>query len=359
MNVTIIGGGNIGTYFAIEFSKKGHEVMIYSSRADEFSKELEMIGATEEILSTAQIAGATDNLEKAVEKAEFIIITLPAFMLEEIASQLYPIVKSGICIGIIPGTGGVEFYFKYFAKKEVTVFGLQRAPAVARLVQYGQRVRVKGKRQKLFLAAFPNGKAEAVAEVISDVFEMPCECLDNYLCVTLTPSNSLLHTSRLHSLFSDYYDGKIYSSVPLFYKEWDDDSSEMLLLCDAELQDICHALKNLNMESVRSLKIHYESNTIKEMTSKIRSIESLQGIKTPMLRQGDGYIPEFESRYFMADFPYGLAVIKQVADLAKVEVNSMNTLLKWYEEKVPNARKSVDLGRYGVNSLDDLIAIYQ
>ena len=34
MNVTVIGGGNIGTYFAVEFARKGHEVIVYSSKPE-------------------------------------------------------------------------------------------------------------------------------------------------------------------------------------------------------------------------------------------------------------------------------------------------------------------------------------
>ncbi len=359
MNVTIIGGGNIGTQFAIEFSRKGHKVTVFSSRAGEFSKNLEMIGETEEILYTARIAKATDDLESAVKEAELIIITLPAFMLEDIAVRLYPYVKSGINIGVIPGTGGVEFYFANYSKKNITIFGLQRVPAVARLVEYGKKVRVRGKREKLFLASFPRKRAKELAELMSEIFEIPCEYLDNYLCVTLTPSNSLLHTSRMYSLFCDYYEGKVYPKIPLFYEEWDQKSSETLFLCDTELQNICNALTGLDMKSVVSLRTHYECKTTEEMTLKMRSIRSLQGIKTPMLKYKNGYIPDFESRYFRADFPYGLAVIKQVADLVKVDVEGMTKLLQWYQDTVPHAHERVDISKYGINTIEDLLRIYQ
>lgn len=32
MKVTIVGGGNIGTQFAVHFAEQGHEVRIYTSK---------------------------------------------------------------------------------------------------------------------------------------------------------------------------------------------------------------------------------------------------------------------------------------------------------------------------------------
>lgn len=358
MNVTVIGGGNIGTYFAVEFARKGHEVIVYSSKPGKFSTVLQMHGEEDTVVAEGEIVCSTNDLKKAVCNTELILITLPAFMLTEIAQKLYPLVPSGISIGVIPGTGGVEFCFSDFKKKDITIFGLQRVPAVARLVQYGKIVKVQGKRERLHLASIPNQNKYQIAEMISDIFEMPCECLDNYLCVTLTPSNPILHTARLFSLFEDYQEGKVYPSVPLFYEQWDDASSEILFLCDEELQHICKCLTKLDLHEVLSLKEHYGCNTVSEMTKKMQSIKSLQGLKTPMIECKNGYIPDFESRYFTADFPCGLAIIKQIADMAEVKVSGITKVLGWYEEKVPNHHKFLQLSKFGIRDLEDLYNIY-
>ena len=66
----------------------------------------------------------------------------------------------------------------------------------------------------------------------------------------MTPSNPILHTSRLYSLFSEWHKGIIYKSVPLFYEDWDDQSSRLLLACDTEVQDICHALYGFDLQEI-------------------------------------------------------------------------------------------------------------
>ena len=38
MNVTIVGGGNVGTQFAVHCSSTGNEVTIYTSKPEKFKK---------------------------------------------------------------------------------------------------------------------------------------------------------------------------------------------------------------------------------------------------------------------------------------------------------------------------------
>ena len=50
MNVTIIGGGNIGTLIAAELAKKNHKVTIYTSKPEMWHHEITVYkGSTEEI----------------------------------------------------------------------------------------------------------------------------------------------------------------------------------------------------------------------------------------------------------------------------------------------------------------------
>ena len=108
---------------------------------------------------------------------------------------------------------------------------------------------------------------------MSEIWGIPCFPLPNYLSVTLTPSNPILHTTRLRTLFADYEEGKVYSRNTLFYGEWDGASSELLIKCDEELQKLIKVMDKLDLSAVRSLKIHYESGTVEAMTKKLCSIK--------------------------------------------------------------------------------------
>ncbi len=358
MKITIIGAGNIGTQFAVSFGAMGHEVTVFASKPEKISKTLRMVDENGNLLAQAKVASVTDDVSVAAKGADYIFVTHPAFMLRKTAEMLYDHVDGNVKIVVIPGTGGAEFFFKPLVEdKGVQLLGIQRVPSVARLTEYGKTVCVTGYRDKLDLSAVPLKDAEKTAQLLSETFKMPCNILPNYLCVTLTPSNPILHTTRLRTEFADYKEGVVYPRNILFYEEWTDESSRLLFACDDELQNVCRKLSKLDLRNVRSLKLHYESDTVEKLTAKIRSIKSLQGLGSPMLEVQGGYVPDFSSRYFTADFPYGLAILVQVAHIAGAEVPNMEETLCWYEEITGN-RSDFCLADFGICNAEDLYNFY-
>lgn len=358
MRITVVGAGNIGTQFAAEFAAKGYEVVLLASDPKKINEVLTVVNEKNQITARGKLFLVTDSIEKALEDAQYVFVTYPAFMLKDIAQRMYPFVKCGQKIGVIPGTGGVEFAFKkLIEEKEIVLFGLQRVPAVARLKKYGDTVCVTGYREKLKLAGIPKSSLRGIGDLITRVFNIPCDILPNYLSVTMTPSNPILHTTRLCTEFSDYTEGRVYPRNILFYEEWTDDSSRLLFACDEELQRVCRKLVKLDLSEVRSLKEHYESDTVEKLTAKIRSIKSLQGLGSPMKEVEGGFIPDFSSRYFTADFPYGLAILKQLANIAGVQVPNMDSTINWYKRVSKNTAE-LNLSDYGINTLEDIYSFY-
>jgi hypothetical protein len=277
--------------------------------------------------------------------------------MEKAASVIEPFADSGMKIALIPGTGGGEWAFRNCILKGATVFGLQRVPSVARLVEYGKTVRATGYRPKLHVAAIPSEKTDECALLVEEIFEITCGRLPNYLSLTLTPSNPILHTTRLRTIFADYEQGKFYKQIPLFYEEWSDESSELLFKCDKEVQDLCHALVQFDLTGVRSLKEHYESYTPQQLTQKIRSITGFKGLTTPSVKMPLGYVPDLHSRYFVADFSYGLEILVQLADLVSVAVPNMKSTLEWYNN-ISIEKDKFCFARYGVKNLKDVLNFY-
>ena len=253
--------------------------------------------------------------------------------MKKAAENVTPFVKKQAFIGIIPGNGGGEAAFKAAIEKGAAVFGLQRVPSVARLVEYGKSVCATGYRKTLYAVALPKSYTEEACRILSDGLQMNCEALPDYLNLTLTPSNPILHTTRLMTLFKDYVPGEtVYKSVSLFYEEWSDETTELLFKCDAEVQGLCKELKDFDLSEVKSLKVHYKNDTVKGFTNKIRSIEGFKGLKTPTVEVDGGYIPDLDSRYFTADFNYGLYVIMQVADMVGYRMSNCQAVFDWYQK---------------------------
>ena len=49
-----------------------------------------------------------------------------------------------------------------------------------------------------------------------------------YLSITLTPSNPVLHITGLYNVFKNYKKGMYYKNELKFYEEWNDEASEVL-----------------------------------------------------------------------------------------------------------------------------------
>ncbi len=357
MNVTIVGGGNVGTQFAVHCSEKKYKVRIYTSKPEKFQKHLSIIDEEKKVIHEGNIVEATNDAQTAFYNADLIFVTMPAYCMERIAKSIEPYVREGMKIGILPGIGGGECAFKNCIQKGAVVFGVQRVPSVARLKEYGKSVYAYGYRKELHVAAIPNRYTKECCNVVSDILDMKCNELPNYLNVTLTPSNPILHTTRLRVLFHDYSEGKVYDRVPLFYEEWDYASSELLLKCDAEVQELCKALKEFDLSYVNSLKIHYESENAEQLTKKLCSINSLKGLATPTVEKGNHVIPDLSSRYFMADFPYGLAILNQIAEFINLNVPNICETLKWYENLSHN-KKVFRYSDYGITNYEEFLAFY-
>jgi len=355
--VTVFGGGNIGTQVACISASKGYEVTVFSSRPAEFGKDLEIVDESGEISCRGSIARVTDSIETAMQ-SKILFVAYPSILFSKLAARIEPFVRPGQILCLLPGTGGAEFFFHDCVQKGAVLCGLQRVPAVARLVKYGKRVRVEGKREHLYLASVPSSCAEELSAFISGLFDMPCTPLAHYLEVTMTPSNSILHTSRLATMFGDYTPGRVYERMPLFYGDWTDASSEHLLACDAEHQRMLGMLDRLDLSSVKSMVLHYDSSdTPAKMTAKLSGIRSLNRLPSPMIRLEGGWIPDFESRYFSSDFPYGLAIIESFGRVLHADIPKIEKTMQWYRDVTGN-RECFELSRYGVNTPEDIYRIY-
>ncbi len=357
MNITVIGGGNIGTLLAGELTRGGHRVCVYTPKASRWSHEIEVLESTGGGHSYSVVLSmVTDDLKLALKDAELIWVTVPAMAFQKTAQDMLPYVRAGQMICVEPGSGGAEFVFRPLIDKGCIFCGLQRTHSVARLREYGKSVLMLGKKPEIQLAAIPATETARMGQLLEQLLEMPCQILPNYLCVTLTPSNPILHTTRLRSMFRDWKEGVYYPRNILFYEEWTDESSELLFACDAEVQNLCNAIP-LPLESVKSLRVYYESETPQALTRKIRSIPAFKGLTSPMVQVGeDRWIPDFSSRYFTADFPYGLKILIDLCQLYGIESPNMCSVWEWYTSLVPEALEDCFTVRA---SAEELLRLYE
>ena len=330
MKITIIGGGNIGILMASEMSKLA-SVYVYSSKYAAWNSHVDVFDNEDNYLFTSEKIVFVNNLKIAVENADVVFVTYPSYLFDSLSIQLSLYLLPGTYVGIIPGGGGSEFAFSNLVAKGCVLFGLQRVHSIARIKEYGKSVYMLGRKDSISVSSIPNNKIKNAKELSERLFNMKCTVLPNYLSITLTPSNPILHTTRLYSMFREWTPNVIYPNNILFYESWDDDSSRVLLLCDEEVQNLCNVIP-LDLSYVKSLKEHYGVTDVQTMTEKIKSINAFKGILSPMKKVSNGFMPDFSSRYFMADFSFGIKVIKDIAGIFGVETPYINMVWKWYIE---------------------------
>ncbi len=358
MRIAIIGGGNIGTLMAVEFASRGHAVAMYASHPEQWSLHIESFDADDAPVCSGDLALATDDLRAAVDGADMVWVTYPTFMLESLAEHLLPMLEPRQWLGVVPGNDA-EFIFAAHVARGGVLFGLQRVHSVARIKERGRSVYMLGRRTGgLHVAALPSAYTPQVAAAVEKLFDLPCECLPTYLAETLTPSNPILHTCRIFSMFHDWAPGVSYDRNFLFYEEWTDAASQLLIECDAELQSVCRELERrlgCDLSGVTSLLDHYQNSDAASMTAKITSIPGFKGLASPMREDGSGrWVPDFSSRYFKADFPYGMKAIKDIAGLVQVPVPRIGEVYAWYRRVSGDSVCFEGVPR----SLDGLAALY-
>lgn len=331
MKIGIIGSGNIGLEFAGEFTQKGHQVVLFSKHANALEKTIVVNDEDSGIKYEVEPYFITGKIADVFDGTDIVFITYPSFMFPALSSQILEQTSNRIPLVFVPGTGGVEFSFRAIRERGTPIFGLERVPAVYRITKGTNIANISGRRKEgLHLGSLSSENVAEMCKKLADLFGMACLPAPNYLNITLTPSNPILHTCRLYSLFSDY-SGKPYQNVPLFYSDWSLFASEKLLRCDAELMEIIQAIPELDLSGVESLKNHYESQNAEQLTAKIKSIKSLSGLPSPIVQVDGGFLPDFSSRYFVADFPYGLAILVGIAQIVGVDAKTMKEVLSWYQ----------------------------
>lgn len=358
MVIAVVGAGNIGTLMAAEFAHRGNEVRLYSSSAAQWSRTIDVYGLEDEFVLSGTLSLVTDDLAAAVEGADYVWITYPTSQFAALAARLVPLVTAGQKVAVVPGADA-EFFFGEVTKKGACLLGLQRVHSIARIKGRGKSVYMLGRRTSgLQLASIPAGAATTYAPEVEELFDLPVEALPTYLVETLTPSNPILHTTRIATMFANWQPGVTYPENILFYESWNLASSELLIACDEELQQVCRALEQacgFDLVGVRSLKLHYESPTAEAMTAKISSIPAFRGLTSPMREVAPGqWVPDFSSRYFKADFSYGLKVIRDMAALVGVPTPHIESVWQWY------LRTSGDASCFDAlpSSVDELAALY-
>lgn len=337
MKVCICGGGNLGHVVAGFLAAHGDcEVSLFTRHPERWQQQLEISTPEGEILK-GRLGAISSNPSLVVSPADIVLLCLPGFSIREVLQQIKPLLQPHTAVGSIVSSTG--FFFEALAVLPSTtpLFGFQRVPFIARTSDYGRAADLLGYKPMLHVAIEQTAEQERLRAFIEQAFNTPTVLLKSHYEVSLTNSNPLLHPSRLYTLWRDWHEGVVYPAQGLFYEEWTDEASQLLITMDREFQQLLRVLP-VREGSIPTVLDYYESTDAPSLTRKLHSIQAFKGILAPMKPVAGGFIPDFQSRYFTEDFPYGLRIIQQQAQQHQVNTPVINKVLAWGLSKLLPSR---------------------
>ena len=332
MKICICGGGSLGLVSAgVLSSSEGVEVSILTNRPSQWGSRISVTDVNGKCY-VADITKASASPAEVIPQADMVFICQPGFLIEKTLREIKPHLKKGAVIGSIVASTGFFFMAHDVLDAETQLFAFQRTPFIARVEEYGHSANLLGYKPQVAIATENIDDVEAFRQMIEKLFITPTVLKGSHYEVSLTNSNPILHTGRLYSMWRDW-NGEVYERNIPFYKEWTNEASQILIDMDAEFMAL---LKKLPVEegAIPPLLEYYESHDADSLTRKISSIEAFQSITSPMKRVEEGWIPDFESRYFTEDFPYGLKYIWTLANELNVEMPTIDKVYKWGMSKI-------------------------
>ena len=328
MKICICGGGNLGHVVAGFLSaQKKYEVCLLTRQPERWSEEL-TIEAPEGTTYVGRLSGIYNNARQAVSDADIIILCLPGYAIREVLLQIRDFLRPDAAVGSVVSSTGFFFQALELLPKTQPLFGFQRVPFISRIEEYGHRARLMGYKDCLELAIEQSGNPESLRQVLQQMLRTHIHLLRSHYEVSLSNSNPLLHPSRLYSLWKDWHEGIVYDRIPMFYEEWTEEASQLYINMDNELQDLLTQLP-VHKGSIATVLDYYESTDAPSLTCKLRSIKAFKGIAAPMKRVEGGFIPDFHSRYFTEDFPYGLSFVHRLAHEKGVLCPTIDLIYEW------------------------------
>lgn len=327
MKICICGGGSLGHVCAGVFSSiKGVSVNVYTQHPELWSKEISVTDLQNKRY-VGNIAVVSNSPQETVSNSDIVFLCLPGFLIEKTLLAIKPYIVPSTIVGSIVSSTGFFFQAHKILLANTKLFGFQRTPFIARISEYGKSASLLGYKPEICVAVENVADKEAFRKGIEKLFITPTILLNNYYEACLTNSNPILHTGRLYGLWHTWH-GEILPACPFFYKDWNVESSSIIIEMDNEFMQL---LDTLHVDKIRipTLLDYYESTDAFSLAQKLSSIPAFQSILSPMKKKDFGWVPDFASRYFTEDFPYGLRFIKELAKERNIETPMIDRVYCW------------------------------
>jgi hypothetical protein len=292
--------------------------------------------------------------------ADLVIVTVPAHvrpsLLRALAEHLPR--NKPVYVGAIPGGCGFDWLAERVlgTHPNVVIWGMKDVSHIASDLQPGVSVRMGGAKSTLYVATHARETEASRAALLAQLrrlYEAPIELLDHYLEITLTPGNSIMHSSVIYGLIGPYaqWHGKAFPAPLCWWTDCPELGAYFLERCDEENRLLCGAIERrlgVDLSSIKPLKQEiveaYGQQIVDDSTllSVLRTNRAYEGIVAPLVRTPDaeGYLIDRKHRAFHEDVAYGLALLAEMGRRLDVRLPHIEEVFRWTVSYMEGLRES-------------------
>lgn len=361
-NITIFGGGN-GAHVLSGLSSDVTNANVtvvdtFQDEAERWTKAMAENGFTvkygngKDLVQAKPKFTVTKEVQKNVENADVIILCMPAFLHEMVLTNVAPYVKETVPIVGLPGQAGFEYQALYYLRengKKGSVMSIETLPWACRIAKYGQEVDVIGTKEGIYFSLVDQQNtgyygADLVQLVQTLLGAKPVLKRETNIIKYTFLYRPTVHPPLMYAKWKNW-DGKSVDTPPLFYQGADDEACRYLDGATNEMIKIADFLQtkypDMDFSGISSMQecfIGEYPDQIKDkstLLSCLKTNQAYDGLVHPMKKTDDGkLVPDFKYRYLMEDVPYGLLIIKQIAEMAGVATPLIDEIILWAQDKL-------------------------
>ncbi|WP_233989557.1 NAD/NADP-dependent octopine/nopaline dehydrogenase family protein [Pectobacterium brasiliense] len=354
LNVVICGAGKTGHLATVLFKQLPDvKVTLLGSHPrlpeayQQHGKRLHALLPDGETLTATPDCVTCDPAE-ACRDADIVIITVPANFRADLLARIVPHLPRDkpVYVGAIPGFCGFDWLAEreLAARPNVVIWGMKDVAHIAFDLLPGQSIKMGGEKATLYVATHRRETAasqQALIALLQRLYAAPVVLLPDYLEITLTPGNPIMHSAVIYGLIGPYgqWHARPFSQPLCWWNDCPELGAYYLERMDEENQRLCAALEarlGVRLDSVLPLKqeiIDAYGDQIADahtMLSVLRTNQAYHGIGLP-LRKHDagGYVFDTQHRVFQEDIAYGLSLLVTIAENLAVSVPYIEEVYRW------------------------------
>lgn len=355
--LVVCGGGSSAHTLIPMLADSAFEVSVLTSRPNKWgsSVELEYHDPSGKVLGRfyGPLEKASANPAELIPQADYVVFCMPVHQYRACLHQIAPFINKDkkVFVGTVFGQAGfnwmVDEVKNMYELKHVVSFAFGLLPWICRIIEYGHKGVTYGPKACNYAACYPKSEFQQLDE---EFFNQICyrwfgkgktEQSDNFLSLTLSVDNQIIHTSRcfgLNQVYGQTWQWK--EDVPMFYRDYDDVSAKLLADLDADYSKIREKIKAMYptenfkhmLDYLALERFSYQSHNTDVKESFVTS-QTLVSIATPVVQNTQGlWEIDRNHRFFLDDIYYGNCIAKWMAEQLSIEVPTIDAILHWAQQ---------------------------